>query len=301
MRVILGLMLVLGAAAGCSDAGGDDDGVGAGGRPQVVVTTTILGDVVREVVGDQAEVSVVMPSGADPHEFAASARQAEAITDADLLVVNGAGFEQGIGDVLDAATDGGTPTFAFAEHVALRQLDGSDDPHLWLDPVAMSEAVGALGDALAAVEGIDAAAVEADVETYRAELTALDAEVEALLAPIPEDDRVLVTNHEVLGYFADRYGFEVIGAVVPSLSTSAEPSAADVDDLADLVRDRGVPAIFAETTQPTTLAEALAEAVGRDVEVVELFSESLGEPGSGADTYLGLVRTDAERIAGALT
>jgi zinc/manganese transport system substrate-binding protein len=288
MRVILGLMLVLGSAAGCSDDGGDDEG--AGGRPQVVVTTTILGDVVREVVGDQAEVSVVMPSGADPHEFAASARQAEAITDADLLVVNGAGFEQGIGDVLDAATDGGTSTFAFADHVALRQLDGSDDPHLWLDPVAMSEAVGALGDALAAVEGIDAAAVEAGVEAYRAELTALDAEVEALLAPIPEDDRVLVTNHEVLGYFADRYGFEVIGAVVPSLTTSA-----------DLVRDRGVPAIFAETTQPTTLAEALAEAVGRDVEVVELFSESLGEPGSGADTYLGLVRTDAERIAGALT
>lgn len=294
-------MVILGMAAGCSDGDSGAGGGSAGGLPQVVVTTTILGDVVRQVVGDQAEVSVVMPEGADPHEFAASARQAEAITDADLLVVNGAGFEQGIDDVLDAATDGGTPTFAFADHVSLRQLDGSDDPHLWMDPVAMGDAVAALGDALAAVEGIDAAAVVDAADAYRAELAALDAEIEALLAPIPVEERVLVTNHEVLGYFADRYGFDVIGAVVPSLSTSAEPSAADVDDLAELVREREVPAIFAETTQPTTLADALAEAVGRDVEVVELFSESLGEPGSGADTYLGLVRTDAERIAEALT
>jgi zinc/manganese transport system substrate-binding protein len=241
-----------------------------------------------------------MPSGADPHGFAPSARQAEAIADADLLVTNGAGFEQGLLDVLESAVDGGTPTFTFADHVDLRDLDGTDDPHLWLDPVAISGAIDPLATALADVDGVDPAAVDEGAAAYRAELASLHAEVEAMLAPIPEDHRVLVTNHEVLGYFADRYGFEVIGAVVPSLSTSAAPSAADVDELADLVGERDVPAIFAETTQPTTLAEALAEAVGRDVEVVELFSESLGEPGSGAETYLGLVRLDAERIAAAL-
>lgn len=293
--MILGLAVLLGVV-GCA-AGSDE---GAGGRPQVVVTTSILGDVVREVVGDAADVTVVMPPGADPHEFSPSARQAEAIAAADLLVVNGAGFEQGLADVLDAATRDGTPTFAFADHVALRQLDGADDPHLWLDPVGLAAAIEPLGDALTAIDGIDAATVAAGTDSYAVDLEALDAEVEALLAPIPEDRRVLVTNHEVLGYFADRYGFEVIGAVIPSLTTSAEPSAADVDDLAALVEEREVPAIFAETTQPTALAEALADAVGRDVEVVELFSESLGEPGSGADTYVGLIRTDAQRIAAAL-
>jgi zinc/manganese transport system substrate-binding protein len=284
------------ALAGCASSSDDR----ADGAPQVVVTTTILGDVVRQVAGDEVDVVVVMPPGADPHEFAPSARQAEAIADADLLVTNGAGFEQGLVDVLDSATDGGTPTFTFADHVALRELDGDDDPHLWLDPVAVSGAVGPLGDALARIEGVDAAAVDQGVEAYRVELAALDAEVDALLAPIPPDRRVLVTNHEVLGYFADRYGFEVIGAVVPSLSTSAEPSAADVDELADLVAEREVPAIFAETTQPTRLAEALADPVGPDVDVVALFSESLGEAGSGADSYVGLVRVDAERIATAL-
>jgi zinc/manganese transport system substrate-binding protein len=296
VRAILSFSLLV-ALAGCASSSDD----GTGGAPQVVVTTTILGDVVRQVAGDEVEVVVVMPPGADPHEFAPSAREAEAIGDADLLVTNGAGFEQGLLDVLGSATDGGTPTFTFADHVELRELDGTDDPHLWLDPVAIREAVAPLAAALAAIDGVDATAVEARAEAFRAELSLLDADIVALLAPIPSADRVLVTNHEVLGYFADRYGFEVIGAVIPSLSTSAEPSAADVDELADLVAARGVPAIFAETTQPTSLASALPDAVGRDVAVVELFSESLGEAGSGADTYVGLVRVDAERIAAALT
>src|SRR5688572_20930557 len=124
MRVILSSMVLAVAAFGAASCA-DDEGA-ADDAPQVVVTTTILGDVVERVVGDEADVTVVMPPGADPHEFAPSARQAEAIADADLLVANGAGFEQGLVDVIDSATDGGTPTFTFADHVALRDLDGSD-------------------------------------------------------------------------------------------------------------------------------------------------------------------------------
>ena len=134
---------------------------------------------------------------------------------------------------------------------------------------------------------------------YLDALEALDAEVEALVATVPPDDRLLVTNHEVFGYFADRYDFEVVGAIIPGGSTLAEPSAAELADLVRQIDERGVPAMFAETSSPTRLAEALA-AEGADVEVVELYSESLGEPGSPGDTYLGMVRTNAERIAAAL-
>lgn len=291
MRAVLSLSVLIGAVAGC---GGSEAG---DGRAEVVVTTTILGDVVRAVAGDAVAVDVVLPLGADPHDFAASARQAEAMASADLLVVNGGDFEHGLDDVIESAADGGTPVFTFLDHA--RPLEDGD-PHFWTDPTRMADAVDALVPELAELDGVDGEALEARAAEYLEQLDALDAEVEALLADVPDERRVLVTNHEVLGYFADRYDLEVVGAVIPSLTTSAAPSASDVDELAELIRDEGVPAIFAETTQSTDLAEALAEAVGRDVAVVELFSESLGEEGSGAETYLGLVRTDASRIARAL-
>jgi zinc/manganese transport system substrate-binding protein len=147
---------------------------------------------------------------------------------------------------------------------------------------------------------LDTPAVQTRVDGYLAELDALHVEVEGLVAGIPDEDRLLVTNHEVFGYFADRYDFEVVGVIVPGGSTLAEPSAADLTDLAREIDERGVPAIFAETSSPTRLADALA-AEGTDVEVVELYSESLGEPGSPGDTYIGMIRTNAERIAAALS
>ena len=303
------------AGVGCSS---DDSGGSDGDGPHIVVTTSILGDVVTEVTaGTGADVEVIMPLGADPHEFSPSTRQAEAMLEADLLVVNGADFEEGMHDVLDRVEEGSTPVFAFADHVELLPFaeteeehaeeesedEHTDDPHIWTDPTRIAAAVPALADALTGVEGLDATAVEAGADEYVTALEELDAEIESTLAPIPEERRVLVTNHEVFGYFADRYGFEVVGTVIPSGTTLAEPSSGELEDLAAVVEDRGVPAIFAETTQSTQLAEALAGSVGGDVEVevVELYTESLGEPGSGADTYLGLMRTDADLIAGALT
>jgi zinc/manganese transport system substrate-binding protein len=281
--------------------------------------------------------------------------------EADLLVVNGANFEEGMLGVIDSVADSGTPVFAFADAMTLlegghdhgddhdhegettegdthdhdhegettegdthdhdhegethdheaegEKAEGGDhdhdhggfDPHLWTDPARMIDGVNGLAAALAAVEGIDAAALEAQAAAYVAELEALDTEIEAALAAIPAEDRVLVTNHEVFGYFADRYGFEVVGAVVPSLTTSAETSVRELEDLAAIITAEGIPAIFAETTQSTDLAEALAGEVGGEVAIVELFTESLGEPGSGAETYIDLMRTNAELIVAALT
>jgi zinc/manganese transport system substrate-binding protein len=310
----LGLVTI----AGCSDeAGGSGSGSGDGGRPLVVVTTSILGDVVRSVTDDAGvDVEVVMPLGADPHEFSPSTRQAETMSEADLLVVNGAGFEEGMEEIIERSEEAGAPLFSFADHVELLPFaeeghageseeeaeahDHDEDPHLWTDPTRIAAALPALAEALGSVEGVDAAAVEEATTAYAAELTRLDTEIEELLAPVPEERRVLVTNHEVFGYFADRYGFEVVGTVIPAGTTLAEPSSGELEDLAALIDDLGVPAVFAEATQSTRLAEALADSVGSDVEVVELFTESLGEPDSGAETYVGLMRTDAELIAGAL-
>jgi len=288
MRVVLGILLASASLAACSDDSGGGEETGG---TQIVVTTTILGDVVRNVVGATAEVDVVLPAGADPHEFAPSTRQAEAMGEADLLVVNGAGFEAGLDSAIDAAEDAGVELFVAADHVDLLELEGADDPHLWTDPSRMAAVVDARGPAQP--EHADAATA------YAEELRGLDAEIEGLVGDIPRERRVLVTNHEVLGYFADRYGFEVIGAVIPSVTTGAAASAADVEALAELLAAEGVPAVFAETTSSSELAQALADSVP-GVEVVTLFTESLGEPGSGAETYLDMQRTNARLIAEAL-
>jgi zinc/manganese transport system substrate-binding protein len=268
----------------------------------VVVTTSILGDVVEELVGGAAEVEVVMPPNADPHDFAPSARQAASMRGADALVVNGLGFEEGLGDTIEAAAADGVPLITATDAVDPLPLGDGDgeDPHFFTDPARMAAAAELIADQLAAaIPALDTPAVATRAAAYQAELEALDAEVEEQLAGIPAEDRLLVTNHEVFGYFADRYDFEVLGVIIPGGSTLAEPSAADLADLVAVIEEQDVAAIFAEASSPSRLAEALA-AEGTDVEVVELYSESLGEPGAPGDTYIGMVRTNAERIAAAL-
>ncbi len=307
-RVAAGLLVAGVLASGCAG----DAGSSAGGTPTIVATTAILGDVVRNLVGDAAEVEVVVPDGADPHDFQPSARQAAALREADLVVANGGGFEAGLTDTLQGAEDDGVTVFEALDHVAPLggdpdgddDTDGAVDPHFFTDPARMADAAEALAGVLAtAATGLDGDAASDRAAAYVAELRRLDAEVETTLATVPADRRKLVTNHDVFAYFADRYGFEVIGTVIPGTTTQAAPSAAALDDLAAAVADAGVPAVFADTSSPDDLAAALADEVGDevgDVAVVELYSESLGEPGSGADTYAGMVRTNADRIAGAL-
>ncbi|MGF1667054.1 MAG: metal ABC transporter solute-binding protein, Zn/Mn family [Acidimicrobiia bacterium] len=175
---------------------------------------------------------------------------------------------------------------------------GDEDPHFWQDPARMAVAVGIIAEQLATIEPSVDWAVAADA--YAAELTALDAEVEALLSGIPEESRKIVTNHEAFGYFAARYDFEVIGTVIPGGSTLAEPSAADLADLIGEIQEEGVTAIFADNVNPSALADAVAAELGSEVAVYELYSDSLGEPGSPGETYLGLIRANAETVATAL-
>lgn len=293
------LPLIALALAACGD---DDGAAGASGRPDVVVTTNVLGDVVSDLVGDEAAVEVIMPPGTAPHEFQASPQQVASMRDADVLVTNGAGFEEGLTEAIEAAEQDGVPTFAAIDAVDTLELDGDGgtDPHFFTDPARMATAAEGIADFLAnEVPGLDTPALASQARATIDDLNALDGEVEQTLSEVAPDRRTLVTNHEVFGYFADRYGFDVVGAVIPAGTTQAEPSAAQLDELAHTIEEQDVPAIFVETSSPARLAEVLADEVG-DVDVVELFSESLGDEGSGGETYAAMMCTNAERIADAL-
>jgi zinc/manganese transport system substrate-binding protein len=295
-RWIALLALPLGAALWLGACGGDPENTGL----RVVATTSILGDVVQNVVGEDASVEVLVPLGADPHDYQASAQQVAAIRNADLVVANGLGLEEGLSDVLESLESDGANVLEIAPLVdPIPFGDGDDqDPHVWLDPIRMAEAARLIATELSALS--PDLEWEGRAEAYGAALLTLDAEITTTLSAIPEGDRILVTNHDALGYFAARYGFEVAGTVIPSGTTLAEPSSAELAALVEEIQQRGVRAIFAETTEPSTLADAIAAAAGEEVQVVELFTGSLGEAGTGADTLIGMLRTNAQRIAAAL-
>ena len=170
---------------------------------------------------------------------------------------------------------------------------------MWFDPHRVAEALPVLAQALTTHAGLDPAAVDACLASYRAELEAVDAEIAAKVSQLPAGSRKLVTNHEALGYYADRYGFEVIGTVIPSPSSMAEPNPAGLERLAEIIEHEGIKAIFAETQHSGDDIEVLAAEVG-DVEVVTLYTGSLGPPGSGAETYLGYLRTNTDLIVDSL-
>lgn len=274
--------------------------------PRIVVTTNILGDVVRNVVGESADVTVLMKPNADPHSFGISAKEAGQMESADLIVSNGLGLEEGLNANLDNARSEGVEVLEVGEHIdpldyRSGESSGQADPHFWTDPERMLTAVDAIEDTLAEQVGSDVAAAVADsADTYRDQLKDLDAEIADIAEAIPADRRKLVTNHHVFGYFAERFDFEVIGAVLPSGTTLASPSAADLEELARTVEEAGVPTIFADSSQPQKLAEALSGEVDTEVEVVPLYSESLTEADGGAATYIDMQKANAEAIAAGL-
>ena len=272
-----------------------DDGV------EIVVTTTVLGDILQSLVGSDATVQVLMPIGADPHDFQASASQVADLNKADLVVANGLGLEEGLESVLAASAEDGARVLyvgPLVDPLPFGHDPDLPDPHVWLDPVRMMDAVDAILSELESVDGSVDWGASGDV--YKEELAVADWELQALLGTVPLWSRMLVTNHDSLRYFANRYGFEVVGVVIPGGSTLADPSSEEMANLVAVIEASEISAIFAETSQSALLAEAVAAEVGRDVEVVELYTASLGPSGSGAETYLKMLRVNADRVASAL-
>jgi zinc/manganese transport system substrate-binding protein len=284
--------------------------------PTVIATTSVWADITRNVACDGlAEVTTIIPAGGDPHSFEPSLRDREAMSSATLIVANGLGLEESLLDTIEAVEAEGVPVVRVGEFVdALPAGEGDggaddhddghdddhggDDPHIWFDPTRVAETLPAIADALAA-SGVDRAALDACLDAYSDSLTTLDRDIAAVVAPLPVEQRLLVTNHDSLSYFADRYDFEILGSVIPSPSSLASTNPADLEALATLVADTGVPAIFAETQHSSDDTEALAKRIG-DVAVVTLQTDTLGEPGSDTDTYVDWLTVTARTIVDAL-
>ena len=248
--------------------------------PRVVVSTDIVGAIVREVVGPDVPIDVIIRNGKDPHEFAPSARDIEMMTNAAIVVVNGSGLEAGMSDVLGALEP--TQRFELAEHVTLRGAD----PHLWLDPVTVRQAVPALAEALGEAVGRD---LSGDARRVATDLDDLDSRIARTIDTIENCD--LVTDHDALAYFAARYGCTIIGSVVPGLSTAGESTASDLADLKTAIARTGVATIFTEANASGDVARAVADDLG--VAVVELNVERLPRSGDYGDLMMQLAQAIA--------
>jgi zinc/manganese transport system substrate-binding protein len=297
------LSLLLGA---CGGDGAADDGA------TVVVSTSILADVVSEILGDSATVVTIIPAGTDPHEFQLSSAAAAQIGSADLVVLNGLGLDSAVAEVAASAEADGVPVLEvaplvdplpFAGEAHADEEDGDHaedeeglDPHFWHDPWRMAAAVERIAAAVIEhIDGIDAEAVEASAGDYTAEMLAVDEDLAAAFFSVPAEQRVMVTNHDALGYLADRYDIKVLGVVIPG-GELGEPSSAELKELVDALRSSQVRAIFADAVNSTALAEAVAAELGDQVEVISLYTDSLDPDGGTAATYLGMLRYNGEAV-----
>jgi zinc/manganese transport system substrate-binding protein len=265
----------------------------------------MLAPVVRQLVGNAADVTVLMPNGADPHQWSPSGRDIEAIAHADLVIANGLGLEANLQDPLRQAHDNGVRIFSATDHVTVRrvregeasdsedpdQVAGASDPHLWTDPITMKQWIDPLVDALRSI-GVDADASGREVS---AQLGTLDTEVATILQSVPAARRKLVTGHESLGYLAARYHYKLVGAAVSSLSSQAGASAGRMAALRRKIEAENVPAVFTELGSPRPMLQAIAD--DAHVTVVPLSTHLL--PADG--TYRTFMIDLATTIAGGLT
>jgi zinc/manganese transport system substrate-binding protein len=258
-------------------------------KKSIVVTYSILGSIVKDLVGDSANVIILMPNGADPHEWEPSAKDIEILNKADLIVQNGLGLEGGMQKALNEARRNGIRTFIASEHITIRKVGegegiptgdpdqavGAEDPHLWTDPLTVKSVVAALGEQLKSDVGVDVDNRSSDLQ---ARLDSLNKELSSMIAELPQINRKLVTGHESMGYFAQRYGFKLVGAIIPSITTQAEVSAYDLAALKKLIQENNVKAIFTELGTSPTVAKAIGAETG--VKVIELTTHSLPADGS---------------------
>lgn len=359
---VAGAVLVGGAfLAGCSS--GDDSGAGSDRTVRAIATTTQIADIVREVGGDQVEVTQLLQPNTDPHDYEPRPSDVEAFPDAEVVFMNGGHLDDWVEELIDdsgsearvvdlgasvpvrleggdhdhdgdekAAGQGehghdhgesktgdeehghdhgesktGDEAHGHDEHEGEQAGDeghdhgeGEIDAHWWHDPTNARAAVDRVAAALTRLDPGGRKAFASNARAYRSELGELDRAIEACLGRIPANERKLVTDHEAFGYFANRYGLEVIGAVIPALTTQAEPSAGDLAELEQTIRAEGVRAVFPESSVPSSTARAIARDTGASADFT-LYGDSLGPAGSKAGTYIGMMETNAGRIARGLS
>jgi ABC-type Zn uptake system ZnuABC Zn-binding protein ZnuA len=302
LSVVLTLLFVaLVSACGDDDDAGQTPDPPTQDRPKVVATTVQIEALTREVGGNLIELDGLVPAGADAHEFEPVASDLTSIEEADLVLRHGIGLDEWLDDTIGAADDARVVTVTEGIALAQGEEDGEtvDDPHVWHDPDNAMIMVTHIAEALVSVDPESAETYRANAAAYNQVLVETKAEVQSIIDEIPEEDRKLVTDHDAFGYFARAFGLEVVGAVFPTTATDAEPSAQDTAELLDAIEREGVKAIFSETSVSAKLSETLASDAGIAI-IDELYSDSLGEEGSGAETVHGMLLTNARTIADAL-
>lgn len=297
IRVTL-LLLTAGAiltvACGGGDTADDDD------RLRVVATIAPVGALAQAVAGDAVRLDILVRAGVDPHEFELKAANARAVARADVILRNGLGIDA----FLDKSVDGSNATVVtLTDGLTLRDAAGEagagHDPHVWHDPRNDIAMVDTIVKALSTADPAHASTYEASGRAYQERLRAVDREVQAIIDTIPAANRRMVTDHDAFGYFTQRYGLTVVGTVIPGTSTGVEPSAGDIAALIDTIRREGISAIFAESSVDPKVARRVADETGVRI-VDDLYGDSLGAPGTGADTIEGMLLSNARRIADAL-
>lgn len=319
--LLIGMLALL--AAACSPASTTSDTgdeplrlpivepmTAAGERLQVVATTSIIGDVVRQVGGEAIDLTVLMQPGQDPHSYQPGAADLTAVADADLIFMNGWNLEEAlVGDLVAIGREatlipvsaGITPRLLSEdddEHDGGSHVHGPVDPHVWQSVPNVIRWVENIRQVLSAADPANATRYETSAAAYSRSLQQLDEDLRAMLAAIPEDRRVLVTNHDNLGYFADAYGFEVAGTIIPSISSLAEPSAGELAKLIGAMRSRGICTLILEATAAGQVARTLKNELTDcdEVRLVLLYADALGPPGSGAESYIGMMQTNAAAL-----
>ncbi len=280
----------------------------------VVATTTILGDFVKGVVGDVAVVEVLLPVGADPHDYQASSQDGVQIREADLVVANGLGLEESLLSVFESARGDGARILEVGEHLSPLEWaeeeeeekeeehhDGGFDPHFWFDPSRVEKAVRLITAELAEVgDGLTAEEWAERGENYISQVREAASEAQEILSVVPVPQRKLVTNHDSFSYFGDYFGFQVLDTILSGGSTLAQPGTAHLAQLVEAIRAQGVPVIFTETTADSRIPITVAAEFDPPLKVVELYTGSLGPAGSDADTYPKWMVSTARQIAEAL-
>jgi zinc/manganese transport system substrate-binding protein len=295
MRALLAtfalLLVAVAAATGC----GSDSGSGSDADVSAVATTTEVADLVRNVGGERVDVHGLLSPGADPHGYEPRPSDATSIADAAVVFKSGGEVDEWLDELVDNA-GADAEVIDLIDSVRTIEVDGETDPHWWQDPRNAVLAVAAIRDALSDADPDGRRIYERNAAAYSRELRRLDEEIAACIGKVPAAKRKLVTTHDSLGYFARRYGIDVVGSVIPSLSTQAQPSAGDIADLVDQVRDEGVEAVFPEAETSERLEQALAREAGARVGD-PLWADTLGDESSGAATYVDALSANATALA----
>jgi len=278
--------------------GGDDSTSGSGIK--VVATTTQIGALAKAVAGDKVQLSTLLQAGASAHDYEPDPSALKKISAAKLVLKNGIGLDDWLDKSIKSA--GGADSVIVVTKgivTAKRSAGDEDDPHVWHDPKNARIMLDNIVEALSAADPANAAAFKANGAAYNLKLDAVDKEVRSLIDSIPPANRKMVTNHDAFGYFLRAYGLTFVGAVIPSTSSEAQPSAKDLASLQDLIRREGVKAIFAEEEIDPKVAREISKDTG--VKIIDnLYADSLGKPGTGADTVDGMILSNAKKIAEAL-